>query len=255
MRRLLLVLVAAVLVNLPWAHETWVGHRIDSAGRDVTAELVEHRTVGERHFVRFRLPAAVDPGRASYSARVDEAHYDRAVASGTVQVRVVSDHPAYNRPAGEVGSAVFAVVAVLGDVVLLLVAGALWWRRRRWAVRRVSAIDGDLVTFTLGPLTLTARADPALLDGLAVGGRLAGILSLRAETDLLPAGPLAGLDRVDGARYRATGRVAVVSRAHADLELDGGYLLRVRTTGVRNRADLRELAAVTGTLEARRGLD
>jgi hypothetical protein len=205
--------------------------------------------------VRFELPASVDPDRTSYSARIDERHYDRAVASGTVQVRVVPDHPAYNRPAGEVGSAVFAVVAVLGDAVLLLVAGVLWWRRRRWAVRRVRAIDGDLVTFTLGRMTLTARADRALLDGLAVGGRLAGRLSLRAETDVLPAGPLGVLERLDGARYRATGRVVDVTRTHADLELDGGYTLRVRTAEVRNRADLRELAAVTGTLEARPGLD
>jgi hypothetical protein len=255
MRRLLALVVVAVLVNLPWAHEAWVDHRIDEAGRVVGAELVEHRTVGHKHFVEYRLPASLDPGRHRYSARLDGRHYDRAVAAGTVAVRVVPGHPSYNRPAGEVGGAVFAVAALLGDAVLGIVGAVLWWRRRRWAVRRVRAIDGDLVTFTMGSMTLTARADRALRDGLAVGGRLAGTLSLRPDGDVVPAGPLGTLEHLEGARYRATGRVSDVSRTHADLQLDSGWTLRVRTADVRNRADLRELAAVTGTLEARPGLD
>lgn len=255
MRRLLALAVVAVLVNLPWAHEAWVDHRIDSDGHDVRAELTEHQTVGSRHFVTFRLPAAVDPKQGKYSARLDADHYDAAVAAGAVTVRVVPGHPSYNAPVGEVGGAVFVIAALLGDAVLLVVALVLWWRRRRWAVRRVLAIDGDLVTFEMGSMTLTARADPALLDGLAVGGRLAGTLTLRAETDVVPAGPLAELQHLEGARYRVCGRVKDVSRTHADLELDNGYALRVRTADVRSRADLRELAGVTGTLVASPGLD
>jgi hypothetical protein len=130
MRRVLLLVVAAVLVNLPWAHESWVGHRIDRDGRDVRATLVAHRDVGDRHFVSFRLPADVDPDRRTFSARLDQAHYDAAVAADAVEVRVVPAHPTYNRPAGEVGGNVFLVAAVVGDVVLLGVVAMLWWRRR-----------------------------------------------------------------------------------------------------------------------------
>jgi hypothetical protein len=128
MRRVLALVVAAVLVNLPWAHEAWVDHRIDSSGRDVHATLVAHRDVGDRHFVSFRLPADVDPAKRTFSARLDRRHYDAAVAAGTVEVRVVPSHPTYNRPAGEVGGDVFLVAAVVGDLVLLGVAAMMWWR-------------------------------------------------------------------------------------------------------------------------------
>jgi hypothetical protein len=140
MRRVFALVVAVVLVNLPWAHETWVDHRVDSAGQDVRAALVAHRDVGGRHFVTYRLPADADPEERSFSARLDRRHYDAAVAADAVAVRVVPSHPAYNRPAGEVGGGVFLVAAVVGDVVLLAVLAMLGWRRalyiRRGLVNR-----------------------------------------------------------------------------------------------------------------------
>lgn len=250
MRRILALAVVAVLVNLPWAHEAWVSHRLDHFGRDVEAAVVGHDTVRGRHFVRFQLPVKVDPDRTRYAARVDEQHYRDAVASGRIEVRVIPGHPAQNRPAGEVDSAVLTVVALIGDGILLLLAVVVWGRRRRWARREVTAVDGDLATFTMAGETLTARVDPALLDRLAVGGRLRGRLSLRAETDVLPAGPVGEVQSLGGARYRVRGRVADVNRRHTDLQLDNGLVLRVWSGDFRNRADLREAAEVTGTLEA-----
>jgi hypothetical protein len=141
MRRVLALVVAAVLVNLPWAHETWVDHRIDSAGRGVRATLVAHRDVGDRHFVSYRLPADLDPGKRTFSARLDRAHYDAAVAADSVRVRVVPSHPTYNRPVGEVGGDVFLVAAVVGDVVLLGVIAMLWWRSLYIRRGLVKALD------------------------------------------------------------------------------------------------------------------
>ncbi|WP_310961689.1 hypothetical protein [Nocardioides terrisoli] len=255
MRRILALLVVAVLVNLPWAHEAWVGLRLASSGRDVKAVVVGHDSVAGRQFVRFRLPADVDPQRTTYAARIDSAHYRVAVASGRIAVRVVPGHPSENRPAGEVSSAILGVVALVGDGVLALLLAAIWLRRRRWAVRQVELVDGDLVTFTMAGATFTARVDPGLLGGLVAGGRVGGRLSLRADSDVLPAGPVGEVERLGGARYRVRGRVADVDRRHTDLRLERGMVLRVVAGGHRNRADLREPAEVTGELVLTRELD
>ena len=247
--------MVAVLINLPWVHETWVGHRIDAQGRDVEAVVTEHRTVKDRHFVEFKLPKEVDPAQHSYTARIDTEHFDAAASSSRLGVRVVPGHPADNRPDGEVGGGVFAVAAVIGDAILFLFAFVIWVRRRRWSRRRVTAIDADLVTFEMADLTLTAQAQPALLDGLVVGSRLAGVLVLRAESDVQPAAPVGAVEHLGGARYRMRGRVRDVSRTRTDLLLDNGYVLRVQSGEHRNRADLREPAEVTGTLTAVPGLD
>lgn len=255
MRRLLLLVVVAVLVNLPWVHEAYVDHRISAEGRDVRARVVKHQSVRGRDFVSYRLPSTVDPGRRTYGARLDATHFADAVRTGVLEVRVVPGHPSENRPAGEVGSDVFVVIALVGDLILGLVIAVAWWRRRRWSRRLVVAIDGDLVTFTLAGATLTARTDWPLLDGLAVGGHVRGRLVLVAETDVLPAGPVGEVEHLGGGRYRLRGRVSDVSRTHTDLRLESGLVLLVRSGDHRNRADLREPAEVTGTLTLSHEMD
>lgn len=249
MRRLLLVLVVLVLVNLPWAHEAWTGHRIDASGQDVSATVVRSQTVRGRHFVEFRLPVGIDPGQRTYTARIDDATYPAVQRTETLPVRAVPGDPALNRPAGEVGSELFVVVGVIGDLILGLVAVLLWSRRRRWTRQVVTGIDGRVLTFEMAGMSLTAFADQALVAGLAVGDRASGRLSLRAESDVLPAPPVGEVAQLNGARYRIRGRVSDVGKSHTDLELDNGLVLPVRTGDFRNRADLREAAEVTGVLE------
>ncbi|MGH3412796.1 MAG: hypothetical protein ACRDPH_06935 [Marmoricola sp.] len=249
MRRVLLLLVAVVLVNLPWAHQAWVDHRIDVAGRSVQARVTQARVVDGRPLVQYRLPARVDPGRDRFSARVDVPHFRRARSSGRIPVQVVPGHPADNRPAGEVHSSLFVVVAAIGDVVVAAVVAVLLWRRRRWWRRTVLARDGDLVTFRMAGTTMTARL--AGTRGATVGERLRGDLVLVAESDVAaaPAGAVESLEHLGEARYAVRGRVSDAARDHAELQLDSGYPLRVALAGHRCRADLRELARVSGVLE------
>jgi hypothetical protein len=243
--RVLALLIAAFLVNLPVVHEAWTGHRIDVHGREVVGTVrATHVYRGDR-FVDFRLPVAVDPSRATFSARLSPAAYDAARRTGEVEVRVVPGDPAANRVAGEVQSHLFAVIAVLGDAILLLVAVALWRRRRRWA-GRVQAVDGDLVTFTLGPMTLTAQVEG--LGRLAVGDRVPGRLEVVAGSDIDTGVPVGMLEQRFGASYDVRGRVLDVRRGRLRLALDNGYVLAVRVGPFRCRADLRDHAELVGTL-------
>lgn len=132
--RVLLLLVVAVLVNLPWVHESRAEHRIAERGRLVAAEVVGTHDLGDRYLVDYRLPDEVDPERRTFSASVDDLTYDRAVASDVIAVRVIPGEPASNRAEGLVASSLLEVLAIAADVVLVLGVAVWWWVRRRSAV-------------------------------------------------------------------------------------------------------------------------
>ena len=132
MRRLLLLLVV-VLVNFPVVHEAWTAHRLASQGEDVRATVVHARSDDGRHLVDYRLPEDVDPKRTVFSAQLDGPAYDVAHETEILMVRVVPGEPGTNRPYGEVESSLLTVAALGADVILLVVAGLGWWRRRKRA--------------------------------------------------------------------------------------------------------------------------
>ena len=129
MRRLV-ILIAVLLVNLPAVHQAWTDHRIDAEGRDVEAVVLEARTINGRHLVDYRLPEDVDPAGNRFSASVDDPTYELARDSDRLAVRVVPGRPGANRPDGEVTNSLLVVAALSADVILLLIGG-LWFFRRR----------------------------------------------------------------------------------------------------------------------------
>ncbi len=124
--------MAVFLVNLPFVHQAWTERQVARSGREVAATVVAARTAGGNYLVDYRLPRSVDPARTRYSARIDPATYEQAKESGVLLVRVVPDKPAANRPVGAVRNRLFVVVAVVGDLVLLLVGVVAY---RRWRQR------------------------------------------------------------------------------------------------------------------------
>ena len=130
--RVLVVLVAVFLVNLPAAHQAWTDHQLATAGRDVEATVLEARAINGRNLVDYRLPEDVDPAGNRFSASIDAEAFRRARASHRLAVRVIPGRPGANRPAGEVSSPLFLVAAAGADAILLLI-GAAWWFRRRTA--------------------------------------------------------------------------------------------------------------------------
>jgi hypothetical protein len=142
-RYLFVVLLAAVLVNLPLLHATWTGLRVDRSGTDVTATVTDHRTVGGQHLLTFRFPDDIDPDGRTWTADVDAATYDLAVGTGEIGVRVVEDDPAAYEADGQVGSSAIVVVTLVADGVLVLVVLLLWryGGRRRPQLRAVAVGD------------------------------------------------------------------------------------------------------------------
>lgn len=242
------MLVALFLVNLPFVHQSLSDREVARSGRVVDASVTAARTVNGRHLVDYRLPASVDRDRTRYSARLDRATYALARETRVLPVRVVPGKPSANRPEGEVGSPLFAVVALGADAVLLLVCVLLWRRWRRWSMHEVLAVDGELVTLASRGQTVTVEGPSGWSGGLGVGDRVAGSLTLQADGDVMPGLPLRGLEHVGGAEYVARGRVVDARAGRVDLELDDGLRLAVDTGGHRIRADIRDSTEVRGVL-------
>jgi len=246
--RVLVVLVALFLVNLPFAHQAYTDHQVKSSGQEVEARLLGSRTVEGDHLVEYRLPRAVDPSRTRYSARVDATTYAQARESEVLLVRVVPGKPSANRPVGEIDNALFAVVAVSADVVLLVVGVLLWRRWRRSSLHEVVAVAGDQATLASRDHTITVAVPEGWTARVQPGERVAGSLHLVAEGDVLPGPPLSGLDQVHGSAYVVRGRVVEARVGRLELELDDGFRLAVETGPHKIRADIRDSTEVRGTL-------
>ncbi len=122
-RSAFVLLLLAVVVNLPLVHSTWTDAKVQRSGVEVSATVVEHDDPGR---LAFRLPADVDPQQRAWSVEVDDATYADAVETGRLEVRVLADDPAAYRAAGEVESRLPLVATVVADLVLLSLALLMW---------------------------------------------------------------------------------------------------------------------------------
>ena len=242
------MLVALFLVNLPFAHQTITDAQVARSGREVEATLLKSRTVNGQHLVDYRLPKSIDASSTRYSARVDTPTYEQARETDVLLVRVVPGKPSANRPEGQVGNRLFAVVALTADAVLLLVAMLYLRRWRRWSRHEVMDLDGDEATLESRGQTLTASVSARWTSRVAIGDRVSGSMHLVAESDVLPGLPLSGLERVHGSSYVVRGRVVDARAGRVELEMDDGFRLTVETGEHKIRADIRDSTEVRGTL-------
>jgi hypothetical protein len=246
--RVLVVLVAVFLVNLPLAHQAFTDRQISTSGRDVEATLLASRTIEGDHLVEYRLPRSVDRARARYTARVDATTFRQARASEVLLVRVVPNKPSANRPVGEVNNRLFAVVAISADVVLLVVGLLLFRRWRRTSRHEVVAVAHDEITLVSRGHTITAVTPTGWTARVQPGDRVGGTLHLVAGGDVHPGPPLSGLEQVHGSAYVVRGRVVGARIGRVELELDDGFRLAVETGSHKIRADIRDSTEVRGTL-------
>jgi hypothetical protein len=242
------LLMALFLVNLPFVHETWIDREVDRSGKEVQATVLDTRRSGANHLLDYQLPRSVDPDHTRYSARVDAATYELAQSSHALLVRVVPGKPSANRPAGEVTSHLFLVVAILGDSALLVMGlvGYRRWRHRSQHV--VVAVDGDDVTLASALGQLTAVCPPGWAGRLRAGQRVTGGLHLVTDRDVLPGGSVGGFEQQLGSSYVVRGRVVDARAGRVDLELEDRSHLRVETGPFRIRADIRDPTEIHGTL-------
>ncbi len=224
-----MLLVAVFLVNLPFVHQTWTGRELARSGRDVQATVVDARHSGGSYLLDYRLPRDIDAKQTKYSARVDRATYELARESKAIRVRVVPGKPATNVPDGAVSSNLLLVVAVLGDLVLLLV-GVIGYRR--WRLRSqhlVIDVDGDDVTLESSRGRVTVVGPEGWAQRLRPGERVSGRLHLVVDHDVVPGSAVAGLEQVHGSTYVVRGRVVDARAGQVVLELADRSRLRAET--------------------------
>jgi len=203
--KLLLVALVVVMINLPFVHSTWQEHRIDRDGVEVPATVTDHRRAGDRLVVGFGVAETPDQPGFDGTARLDEAAYDDAVATGQVTVRLLPGSTTVWRVEGEARSNLGLVITVLADVFLLVLVLLL----------------------------------------LRFGSRLGQEMVLVATEDLERCPPGSVLDQVDQLRFVVCGEVEEIADDAVVLDLgdrrvrvllDGhhnpaGYQQPVRATG------------------------
>ena len=128
--RALLFLLVVFLVNLPAVNEGWNKHQVESDGHRVAAIVIDARELNGRYLVDYRLPEAEDPKGTKFSASVDAETFRYAESSERLAVQVIKGKPGSNRPEGLVESSLFKVIAIAGDLVLVLILVLGWYRRR-----------------------------------------------------------------------------------------------------------------------------
>ncbi|MGN6722290.1 MAG: hypothetical protein ACTHJM_06735 [Marmoricola sp.] len=252
MRRVVLAVVAVILVNLPWAHDAWVQHQLDSSGVHTKVTIVEHTHKRGQNFVSYRFARSIDPQQRLFAAVVSDRAYREATTTGRLPATVLKGSPASNRVEGEVTGSQVIVIAVVGDAIIVLLVGFSLLRRRRWSRFRVVGVEDDLVTLMLGRLELTAQLadDPDTRARIqpAPGARIRGVLYLEPSEDVVEGPPLGEVTQLAGAEYRVAGRVRSVTATSTDLVLDNGYVLPVCGDEVEHEAELRGPAVATGRL-------
>jgi hypothetical protein len=205
LRKVLLVGLVVVMINLPFVHSSWQDHRIDTDGVDVTATVTDTAVDGDNHFVSLRVDESADQPAFEGTVRVEKATYDDAAGTEQVRVRVLPGSTTVWRVEGESRSRVGLVITIVADLCLLVL----------------------------------------LLLLMRFGSRLHSDLVLVATEDLQRCPPGSVLDQVDGRRFVVCGEVEEIEDDAVLLDLgdrrvrvvlDGhhnpaGYQQSVRATG------------------------
>lgn len=124
--RVVLVVVALAVINVPYGLHRWELHRVDTDGVRVTAHVVDVTPAGDEESVTVRFPASVDPRQPVRTARVDRATGLRAAQTKQIGARVLKGHPSVFRLDGEVRSDAGLYLAIGADVFVVLMLLLSW---------------------------------------------------------------------------------------------------------------------------------
>lgn len=204
-----LIALAAVVINLPLAHSSYYGWRLDRDGVETVATVVDTRRVPPddedgKYVVEFRFDRELDPEQKVWFAQVDEATYDGARANAVIDVRMLPDRPATYEADGQEEGSLPWVITLLGDLMLFGIA------------------------------FLYSRFGPA--------GRQ---LNLVALADVERCKPLASIELLEDGRYVVCGEVSEIEDDAIVLEV-GDQMVRVELDGHANAVGYQQPARVIG---------
>ncbi len=125
-RKILVVVIALLVINVPYAIYQYRIHRVSSDGVQVTATVVSSQKAGDDVVLALRFPASVDPDQRVRSARVNASAGAAAVQAGEVDVRVLEGHPAVFDLEGQKRSHGSTIITLGADVLVLLMILMMW---------------------------------------------------------------------------------------------------------------------------------
>lgn len=149
-KALLLVVLLVVVINLPLGHSRFTSWRVARSGVDVTATVTNNRVLPPKddpeYFLEFVYPGddPEDPRVDKWTAEVDRATYERAVAEKKIGVRVLDGTPAAYTVDGQVTHRLGLVITLVADVALLLMLLLLWRFRAKLRPRLEAVAMADV---------------------------------------------------------------------------------------------------------------
>jgi hypothetical protein len=118
-RRIILVVLALLVVNVPWLVHEWQLHRAATDGIPVQATVLGLGRAGDDAIVEFRLPTSVDPSQDVRTARIDSASAAAAARTRVIGVRVLDGHPSVYQVDGQIRGWGATAITLIADVLIL----------------------------------------------------------------------------------------------------------------------------------------
>jgi hypothetical protein len=124
--RVVVVLLALLVINVPYGLYEWQQHRVRTSGDKVTATVLGVRDHGDQADIAFRFPASLHDDQKARSVRVERPVADEAARTGEVTVRVLDGNPDAYHVDGQVRGWGGLVLTLVADALVLLMVLLSW---------------------------------------------------------------------------------------------------------------------------------
>jgi len=124
--RVFLIVLALLVINVPYALYSWQQHRVATSGDKVTATVVAVHEAGDDSDVAFRLPASVDDEQKTRSVRVHRDVAVEAERTQQIEVRVLDGNPDAFHVDGQIRGWGGLILTLVADALILLMILLSW---------------------------------------------------------------------------------------------------------------------------------
>ena len=120
------MVVALLVINVPYVVYRYQIHRVETDGVQVTATVVASAEAGDDVLLELRFPANVDPDQKPRRVRVDATAGAKALQAGEIDARVLEGHPDVFSVEGQQRGHGAAIITLGADAVVLLLILLSW---------------------------------------------------------------------------------------------------------------------------------
>jgi hypothetical protein len=124
--RVILVVLALLVINVPYGLYEWQQHRLRTGGTEVTATVLEVSAHGDQADIAFRFPQNVDSKQTARTVRVEPDVAREAERTHQLDVRILDGDPDVFYVDGQVHSWAGLVLTLVADALVLLMILLSW---------------------------------------------------------------------------------------------------------------------------------